>query len=819
VELPKLFSGLANAVLELALPTVLDWFRERVGPSANVARITADGAWVHLDGVDIPLGPRGRLFLERATLRINGKLGLPEARLHAFHGNIVFGDPPELTADVVFEASEVPEEDAWISGDLRFERATWRPRPGLDVPNPMRGGAKLYVSSTTWRLEEGHLDGNIVRARFHGAGDLEAQEGLPAATGALVLEHGRVGPFFDAMVALLGRSLPIPSWIPLDAELDGRALVRSTRPLDVRCDVRVAARSLEGRLQGALEDDRLDADLSGTVRLAALLASHVPHAALPAEEDVATLRFSARGAPARPEVSGTVRIEELGFRFGRPRFVPKTVVRGIEADLFVRDDRASVQLRAPDISGTADVPLRERSALRVAVRASRGAPFLREMLRTLDIALHVPDDAALDVDAALSPDGLDGTVALGVGTSRIVADLRRGRAEGWIEAADLVAMDVLRGGVQVVRGRIAVRLSLSLEGDLSAPELGLRIGDRDHTLRNASARFSLAGAFRYEDLIFEAHDAHFRGRGEIPFEGAAQAPYLALDVDPLGPSIAEAFGVSLPFALRGRGSLAIHSEGHLVVMLDLGWAAVETDLFVRGDGVRWRDARIAIGDGGVTSSGLARNDGSFVTRLELRLVDLANLPAIAGETPGHYVRGRASGTIVARGRTEAPIAIGELCVYDATFPVLNRVPSKWGVRPPNERATAPVYATLVLTERGIALKDIAVALPGARLEGEAILSYSRLVDAALLLVLDETYLRTSRIFALPRAIARQVVLPIRIQGAAEAPRARVAVRDALRRLSLDNRLFKRAIDVAEPRVGLPEVDAHAIEAELRRELS
>jgi hypothetical protein len=763
VELPKLFAGLANAVLELALPTVLDWLRERVGPAANVARITADGAWVHLDGVDIPLGPRGRLLLERATLRINGKLGLPEARLHAFRGGIVFGDPPELTSDVVFEASDAPEEDAWISGHLRFERATWRPRPGLDPPNPMRGGAKLYVSSTTWRLDDGHLDGNFVRARFHGAGDLEAQDGWPAAAGALVLEHGRVGPFFDAMTALLGRAVPIPSWVPLDAELDGHADVQSTRPLDVRCDVRVAARSLEARVNGAVAGDRVDARLSGAVRLAATLAPHLPTAMLPAEDDVAALSFTARGPAAAPEIFGTVHVAELGFRFGRPRFVPKTVLRNIDVELFVRDERASVQLRASDVSGTADVPLRDRSALRAALRASRGAVFLREALRTLGLRANVPDDAALEIDATLSPDGPGGTVVLRAGTSRVAYDLEQGRADGFVEADDLVATDLLRGDVQIVRGRIAVGLSGALEGELSSPELGLRIGDRVHTIRTASARVSLAGGFRYHDLVFDAHDAHFRGRGD-----GSGTPYLALDVDGIGPALAKAFGITLPFELRGHGSIAIHPVGHVLVALDLGWAALDADLVVVADGVRWRDARIAIGDGGVTSSGLARNDGSFVARLELRLVDVARLPAIAGETLGHYVRGRASGTIDAEGRPEAPRATGDLCLYDASFPVLARAAPKlrrWGVRPPNESALEPVYAALAADERGIALEKIAIVLSGARLEGDARFSYNRLVDARVVLTLEEPI---------------RIALPIRIDGAVEAPSIRVQVREALR---------------------------------------
>jgi len=77
----KLFESLANAALDRALPTVTDRLRDRVGPSATVGRIIADGAFVHLDAVSVPIGPRRGVVLERATLRIDvgaaGKLGLP----------------------------------------------------------------------------------------------------------------------------------------------------------------------------------------------------------------------------------------------------------------------------------------------------------------------------------------------------------------------------------------------------------------------------------------------------------------------------------------------------------------------------------------------------------------------------------------------------------------------------------------------------------------------------------------------------------------------------------------------------------------------
>ena len=135
-----------------------------VGPAADVAQVSTEGSFIHLDGVRLPIGDRGELVLDRATAAITPARGrggvLPELRLHAFNGVLRFanpglsrsdgddrgnegsarsageGKPDELRADVVFVASHDAEEAAWVSGELTIVRATWL-RP-ISLPRASR---------------------------------------------------------------------------------------------------------------------------------------------------------------------------------------------------------------------------------------------------------------------------------------------------------------------------------------------------------------------------------------------------------------------------------------------------------------------------------------------------------------------------------------------------------------------------------------------------------------------------------------------------------------------------------------------------------
>jgi len=139
--------------------------------------------------------------------------------------------------------------------------------------------------------------------------------------------------------------------------------------------------------------------------------------------------------------------------------------------------------------------------------------------------------------------------------------------------------------------------------------------------------------------------------------------------------------------------------------------------------------------------------------------------------------------------------------------------------PPAAAAAEPAYATVVANEWGVGLEDVVVVVPGARVESRVALAYAQRLEARARLTLKETYLRTSPLLAVPRALAERVVVPVHVRGPAATPKVCVGVRETMRRVARDNRFVRGA--PAEPplELALPEVDVRAIEAELRRELS
>ena len=107
--------AVANALLELGLPRIRAWLREKAGPYADVGeiRIEKEGALVHLDRVRVPLGARGLLVLDHASATIvRGKSGLPEARLEEYRGVLSFGSGRRYRRDALIRAGLIEERGA-----------------------------------------------------------------------------------------------------------------------------------------------------------------------------------------------------------------------------------------------------------------------------------------------------------------------------------------------------------------------------------------------------------------------------------------------------------------------------------------------------------------------------------------------------------------------------------------------------------------------------------------------------------------------------------------------------------------------------------
>ncbi|MBX3225100.1 MAG: hypothetical protein KF795_31575 [Labilithrix sp.] len=652
-----MLGSLANALLDLGLPAIRQWLRDRLGPSADVAEITTDGALVHLTGVGIPIGPRGRLVLERASATITalGSSGLPSIRLHAFTGALGLGDAAHtFRADVSFVAADEPDEAAWIWGELEIRGATWTAADGSPPLKPMSGRARLFVSSREWRLDGGRLDGEVFRGHFAGGGVFEGREpsGEGAASGetplvppalstiALSLEHARIGPFLDAAAGLVGRALDVPPFVPRDAELDGE--LAWSLPRGARAELRIASEAIRATVRGAVgpTGGGLEGRVDASVRPAPLLrGTGAPRAALPRDEDFVEIELDVGGALRRPELNARMRAPEIGFRLGRPRFVPAVVLRDLTGEAFVKDDRAVLRAvaRARTASATVDVDanVREPSSVRGTLRAAALEPaFLRDVARTLGVELAVPEDVRGAVDLTLAPSeagpAVSGTVTVSSAASRLVLDVSPGAAKltGAVTAHDVLATGVFAAAtVAPAEGTLAVALDVvrrgegtALVGTASASRLALAVTARPdvppYVLEDVTGNVAIGpDAFVYDEVRFRAHGGKLLARGSVPFKEDPSRVLLDVELEEGGAELAEALAalargvrvcvardgtrppeeVWLPRGLVGRGRLLLHGDRSLDAALNVE-TPDGTALAFALPRAGWRDGATLAGD-------------------------------------------------------------------------------------------------------------------------------------------------------------------------------------------------------------------------------
>src|SRR5205085_10324889 len=130
-------------------------------------------------------------------------------------------------------------------------------------------------------------------------------------------------------------------------------------------------------------------------------------------------------------------------------------------------------------------------------------------------------------------------------------------------------------------------------------------------------------------------------------------------------------------------------------------------------------------NGVVRSEGFVDPAGAVAARFSVSAVEIHALPA-GRASAGDFVRGRLHGGLVGRREASGALrAAGDLRLEGATFPVLDRArapPSRYGLRPPNEDAQAPVTARVAVGEWGLVLRDVVLVLRGATARGEAAIS-------------------------------------------------------------------------------------------------
>ena len=221
----RLLGSLANALIDLGLPTIREWLRDRLGPAADVDadhdRWIARASRPRSRSDRTARAARARSCNRRGhRARARWAPGDASSRIHrgarvrrgrrAIRFAPTSRSPPRL----------IPRRPHGSGVSSRSIALPGRHARARLPPNPMQGRARLFVTSREWRLDGGRLDGEIVRAHFRGAGVFDPSEKPRRARccscrgrcrrARLTLEQARVGAFLDAASGLVGKAIAIP---------------------------------------------------------------------------------------------------------------------------------------------------------------------------------------------------------------------------------------------------------------------------------------------------------------------------------------------------------------------------------------------------------------------------------------------------------------------------------------------------------------------------------------------------------------------------------------------------------------------------------
>lgn len=470
----RFFEGFANALLERAVPRVREWLQARFGAGADVGGIRLDGRDVHVDDTRVPLGPRARLTIARATFRITGEATRPLV-LHALTGEVRV-DEGGFVAPVRFESSREVHAEAWIEGALTVERATWPRVDAAGEQAPLDGSLAVLVTSTRWTLARGAFTCADARIAIDAEGDLDASGMKRLSSARVDLRDARAAHFADAALAITGARMSGALTLLKEARVEGTLAWLSQSGLDAEVSATTERSSLRVVANAAL-DETVRGTIEGRIGVAEVMeAFDLPAVARPLDDDVARCEARLSGTTRAPRTFGTLRADVLRVRLGRPSFLPPRAVRDavVEFDVDAQGAKAHGSLGVDD----------------GAVRFDASFP-LGGGERALKLELdRVPAEWASDLATSKIPDdarvsgelGLDGgTVRVTTARTRLAFEplrVRDGRfvdtrLRGDVASSDLLTLGLLPAGARL--DEIA-----SVDGSVDGP---LRDPAFDGTLR------------------------------------------------------------------------------------------------------------------------------------------------------------------------------------------------------------------------------------------------------------------------------------------------------------------------------------------------
>jgi len=482
-----------------------------------------------------------------------------------------------------------------------------------------------------------------------------------------------------------------------------------------------------------------------TSPVAILRALGAPEKLLPRPEDSCAFVVDVGASDERPVVHATFSAEELGFRFGRPRFQPAQI--GGDAEIVVDvDEDGSVAFRA-------------------ALRLGAGGLTVEGTLSALAIT-------ARDIDPvwiAAVTTALAGATVVRVddGSPPTLAPFTVPRAARLGGAVTVQ----LRAGDPVVRGRITLATpSTAAEPEGSALVLEGALGPA----RRLDGT-SLRGTVALTDLLTTgAFDGAVRPLpgGTVEVEAALHGTLGAAVIT----GLVTASRLALAFYERPDGASFAQSHSSPVIAL--------TDVAVLArydrDQLVWHRLAAKAYGGSLGGEGrLGRRGAAIGLRAALALRDVS-----AGDVPidatGRPLADLASGRLDVdlrfdrEGASPAARATAEgaLHLEDGHFPVLLRAQAplaKYGLGLPSQSASRPSTCRIALHDRGWTFADVVAAVPGCATTGRVDVALDGTVDGALVVRLGQELLEKSKLTLFPSLLAGKLTVPVRITGMAARP--------------------------------------------------
>ena len=473
---------------------------------------------------------------------------------------------------------------------------------------------------------------------------------------------------------------------------------------------------------------------SGTTAPAALLRGlGVPEKLLPRAEDTCAFAVEASGPDEAPALRATFTATELGFRFGRPRFHPAQIGGraeiGVEVtsaglstfDVSLQLGQGSLRVRGPASELTIVATDIDPSWVAAVTTALAGTTLLRV------------DDGS---PVTMTPFTLPRNARLG---ASLVVDAAAGEARGSVLLVTLKT-ETAAGGT-----------SLTLEGALAAGRTFESTRLRGIlTVSDLLGTGAFAGALRPLAEGTLQLEATVRGSLREPvLDGFVTAPQLSL-----------AFHEG-----AASGAFERSATAPVITLTD-----VATLLRYDRTKVVWHRLAARAYGGTLGGEGVAVRAGGFSASLALRNVAAGTIPIDASNRP---LSDLASGRLAVDLRfVTGGSAEGALALEDGVFPVLLRAQgpfAKVGLTVPPQTASAPATCTITLNARGWAFAEVVAAVPGCATTGRVDVASDGTVDGALVVRLGSELLEKSKLTRLPSLLANQLVVPVRITGAASRP--------------------------------------------------